>query len=70
MVCNSYNDAIADFKNKTGFGFDVYTGDDLLIKTIIRSNPGITLWKDGKIIKHMHYKKLPNFNSFKDKYIH
>ncbi len=70
MVCNSYADAIMDFKNKTGFEFDVFTGDDLLIKTIIRSNPGITLWKDGAVIKHMHYKKLPDFNSFKEKYIH
>lgn len=70
MVCNSYADAIVDFKNKTGFDFDVYTGDDLLIKTIIRSNPGITLWKDGTILKHLHYKKLPSFENFKNQYIH
>ena len=70
MICNSYTDAIEDFKKKTGFDFEIYTGDDLLIKTIIRSNPGITLWKDGVILKHLHYKKLPEFKTFKELYIH
>mgnify|MGYP001159251502 CR=1 FL=1 len=69
MVCNSYPDAIKDFRKQTGFDADIYTGDDLLIKTIIRSNPGITLWKYGIILKHFHYKKLPEFNQFKQAYI-
>lgn len=69
MVCNSYPDAITDFRKQTGFDFDIYTGDDLLIKTIIRSNPGITLWKDGTIVKHFHYKQLPDFKEFKQSFI-
>lgn len=39
------------------------SGDDILLKTIMRSNPGIMHWKDGKIINKWHYKKLPDFDT-------
>jgi len=38
------------------------TADDILLKTIMRSNPGVMHWKDGKIINKWHYKKLPSFD--------
>ncbi len=69
LLCTGFEDEIADFKAKTGFNFDIYKSDDLVIKTIIRSNPGITLWHDGTIIKHYHYKKLPSFEEVSKSYI-
>jgi len=69
LLCTGFEDEIADFKAKTGFNFDIYKSDDLVIKTIIRSNPGITLWHDGSIIKHYHYKKLPSFEEVSKSYI-
>ena len=68
MICNSYADAIKDFKVKIGYDFDIYTADDLVLKTIIRSNPGITLWNDGTIMKHYHYKKLPPYAELKARF--
>jgi len=48
-------------KDATGIDAQFYTADDILIKTIMRSNPGVLLWKDGVILNKWHYKKLPNW---------
>ena len=42
--------------------------DDILLKTIVRSNPGIVLMKDGKILDKWHYKKLPAFEDVQANY--
>lgn len=56
---------IDDFRHETQSAYPFYTADDILLKTIVRSNPGIVLLKDGKIIQKWHYKHLPNFEEIK-----
>lgn len=60
---------IKDFADEIGADFPFYTGDDIMLKTIVRSNPGVVLMKDGKIIKKWHYKKLPHFEEIKNRYM-
>ena len=55
-------EAIMDFDKATGLGIDYGMADDILLKTIVRSNPGVVLWKDGKILDKWHISKLPNFD--------
>lgn len=62
-------DIVASFKNATGLNIEYYKADDILLKTIVRSNPGIVLWKDGKIIYKWHYKKVPTFDTMAREYI-
>jgi hypothetical protein len=61
---------IAKFKEQTGSDYPFFTADDLLLKTIQRSNPGIVLWHDGKILAKWHYKDMPSFEQINAEYIH
>jgi len=60
---------VNSFLEAAGADFPMYTADDILLKTIVRSNPGILLIKDGKILHKWHYKKLPDFASIKATYL-
>lgn len=40
-----------------------YFADDILLKTIIRSSPGVVWWHDGVILKKWHKSRLPEFQS-------
>ncbi|MEP7266356.1 MAG: hypothetical protein ABI844_01930 [Saprospiraceae bacterium] len=53
------NVQIKDFAALTHAEFPIYQADDILLKTIMRSNPGLILWKNGKIVQKWHYKHLP-----------
>ncbi len=54
---------IDGFRHAVQLAFPFYVADDLLLKTIQRSNPGIVLWKDGKVVRKWHYRKLPAFEA-------
>ncbi len=60
---------VAAFAKAIGANYPIYTGDDIMLKTIIRSNPGIVLLKQGTIVQKWHYKKLPSFADLQARYI-
>jgi uncharacterized membrane protein YphA (DoxX/SURF4 family) len=60
---------IEDFRQDAQTAYPFYTADDLTIKTMIRSNPGLYLLKDGQIIHKWHIKQLPDFETIKANYI-
>jgi len=47
------------FKQAAGGGYDWYEADDILLKTIIRSNPGVVHMKGGKVVEMWHICHLP-----------
>ncbi|MEL6141803.1 MAG: hypothetical protein AAFU67_09315, partial [Bacteroidota bacterium] len=49
------------FRQEIGAEYDFLQGDDIMLKTIIRSNPGVMLLKGGKILEKWHYRKLPDY---------
>ncbi len=59
-------DALA---KETGIGADYFTADEKLVKTIMRSNPGIVLWQNGVLLQKWHYKKLPQWADIKKEYL-
>ncbi|MFN6070700.1 MAG: hypothetical protein ACK489_00330, partial [Bacteroidota bacterium] len=51
---------ITDFQKSLKVDFPIYMADDILLKTIVRSNPGVVLLKDGKVISNWHINQLPD----------
>ncbi|MBP6183549.1 MAG: hypothetical protein KA479_01320 [Saprospiraceae bacterium] len=62
-------DKMADFRKDVGFDQPIYQADDILLKTIMRSNPGILLMHNGKIINKWHFRKLPPYQEVKRKFM-
>lgn len=60
---------VRDFQKVAKLDVDYESADDILLKTIIRSNPGVVLWKDGKIVMKWHKDKLPPYSEIKATYI-
>ena len=53
--------SLADFRQAVRADYPFYRGDDILLKTIIRSNPGVVLMRNGVIINKWHHSQLPSF---------
>jgi uncharacterized membrane protein YphA (DoxX/SURF4 family) len=53
------SDMEKSFKKETGSQFDWYEADDILLKTMIRSNPGVMHLKGGKVLEMWHIRHLP-----------
>src|SRR5690606_32004219 len=52
------SEAIEAFAKQIGATFSIYDADDILLKTIVRSNPGYVAWDGGEIIGKWHYRKV------------
>ena len=60
---------VNSFLNEIGADFPMHTADDILLKTIVRSNPGVLLIENGKILHKWHHKKLPDYKSIKSNFL-
>jgi uncharacterized membrane protein YphA (DoxX/SURF4 family) len=60
---------IEDFRQDAQAAYPFFTADDLTIKTMIRSNPGLYLFKDGQIVHKWHINQLPDYETIKANYI-
>ena len=65
------NDArlIDDFRHAAQTAYPFYYADEKLIKTMMRSNPGLFLIKDGQIVHKWHINKMPTFEEIKATYL-
>lgn len=58
-VTASSEDEIDRWKKNTGADYPFLTADDVLLKTIIRSNPGMVVLKKGTILAKWHHNDIP-----------
>ncbi len=59
-LTSSLDSQIEQWKAKTGAEYPFCLTDDVTLKTIIRSNPGLILIKDGVILNKWHHSNLPD----------
>lgn len=60
---------IDDYKHKHQAMYDFLNADGIVLKTMIRSNPGLILIKDGTIIMNWHYNNFPTYSDVKQKFM-
>ncbi|MCW3807247.1 BT_3928 family protein [Plebeiibacterium marinum] len=60
----SPTDDITNFEFSSEAGFNYLTADETMLKTVIRSNPGVVLLQDGNIIGKWHHNDIPEIKDF------
>ena len=61
-LTSSTYEAVEEFRHDVQAIYDYHITDETTLKTIIRSNPGLMLLKEGVIINKWHYNDFPSFD--------
>jgi uncharacterized membrane protein YphA (DoxX/SURF4 family) len=67
LTSNAAQDAAA-FSKKMKLFAEVFYADGVPLKSMVRSNPGVLLLKNGVIINKWHFNALPTFDKLAEKY--
>jgi uncharacterized membrane protein YphA (DoxX/SURF4 family) len=59
FTCSSTDDEISRVSQELDLVYEFHTTDEITLKTIVRSNPGLLLLKDGTILGKWHYNDMP-----------
>ncbi|MCX6282095.1 MAG: DoxX family protein [Bacteroidetes bacterium] len=59
---------VRKFRFAHGTAFEFYNADDVILKTMVRSNPGLILLKDGVVINKWAFRDFPDWNLVSEKY--
>jgi hypothetical protein len=59
LATASTSDEISYYTSKFRLPFHFYAADNIMLKTVVRSNPGLVLIKNGTIIGKWHYNDFP-----------
>ena len=70
VLTSSIPENVVKFKEKVdAAGYEFYYADDIILKTMIRSNPGLILMKDGVVLDKWHYNDLPDYGDIFSEHI-
>lgn len=71
FICltSSVQSEIKDFTDKTNASFQFFNTDEITLKTIIRSNPGLVLLKKGTILGKWHHRNTPSIQEINENFI-
>jgi len=65
-LCGSDFETIKNFRNEIKAAYEFYTVDETALKSVVRSNPGLVLLKNGLVLEKWAWRDIPNFKEFKD----
>ncbi len=66
VLTSSLASEVTNLKQELNLDFEVYNTDETTLKTIIRSNPGFILIKEGVILGKWHYRDFPGPETWND----
>lgn len=71
FICltSTLQDESAVFAQETGAPYEFFNCDEIVLKTIIRSNPGLIVIKDGTVLGKWHYNDIPTPEEFKEEFV-
>lgn len=61
----SLDDDVNQFRHENQVPITFYSSDETMLKTVIRSNPGIVMLKKGIVIDKWHFNDLPDYSELK-----
>jgi uncharacterized membrane protein YphA (DoxX/SURF4 family) len=65
ILTASSSEEVEAFRHEHQWAAPYYFADATVLKTIIRSNPGLTLWVDGTVRGMWHYNDVPTADALK-----
>lgn len=67
FICltSSTEDIVSGFIEQYDAPYEFFSCDEITLKTIIRSNPGLLQTQEGTILEKWHWKDLPDFDEVK-----
>lgn len=68
-LTSSLEQEIEAFREQTGVRFPFYHSDEITLKTIVRSNPGLLLLREGTIIDKWHHNDVPSPGEVESKFL-
>ncbi len=68
VLTGSSYDEYEPFRHEHGLAIPFYEADAIMLKTIVRSNPGLLLLRDGKILEKWHGNNIPLFKTVEMKH--
>jgi hypothetical protein len=71
FICltSSLSDQTEVFVAETGAPYEFFNCDEITLKTIIRSNPGLIVIKSGTIVGKWHYNDIPTPEEFAEEFM-
>ena len=68
-LTSSSFEKIHEFSENHDIYYDFYQSDERELKTIVRSNPGLILMKDGVVKGKWHYRNIPAYEEVNKEYL-
>ena len=59
-MTSSLHEVVEQVQTQFDLTYAYYTTDEITLKTMVRSNPGVILLKQGTVLDKWHYRNLPD----------
>lgn len=69
LTASELGGKVEDFRHGNQVMFDFYNCDDIVLKTIVRANPGVVLLNKGTVIAKWNADDLPDYKDVKNIYL-